>query len=92
MRNSYTNPFSPAAISTIICDVADKVRLILDCVSSRKHMVHTIALMEAFDSELVARAQTCGIEILSFKDLVVRPHIQSPPTFPNPRLVTQHLY
>ncbi|XP_076151100.1 long-chain-fatty-acid--CoA ligase 1a isoform X1 [Alosa pseudoharengus] len=60
-----------ASISTVICDVADKARLILDCVSSRKHTVRTIALMEAFDSELVARGQTCGIEILSLKDLVV---------------------
>ncbi|XP_012674351.1 long-chain-fatty-acid--CoA ligase 1a isoform X1 [Clupea harengus] len=58
-----------ASISTVICDVADKVRLILDCVSNRKHTVRTIALMDAFDSELVARAQTCGIEILSLKDL-----------------------
>lgn len=57
--------------------MADKVRLILDCVSSRKHTVRTIALMEAFDSELVARAQTCGIEILSLKDLVVRPNLQT---------------
>ncbi|XP_062379369.1 long-chain-fatty-acid--CoA ligase 1a isoform X1 [Sardina pilchardus] len=60
-----------AAISTVICDVADKARLILDCLSNRKHTVRTIALMEASDSELVARAQTCGIEILSLKDLVV---------------------
>ncbi|KAL2098073.1 hypothetical protein ACEWY4_007280 [Coilia grayii] len=60
-----------ASIGTIICDVANKAQLILDCVSSRKHTIRTIALMEAFDSDLVARAQTCGIEIISLKDLEV---------------------
>uniref|UniRef100_A0A674DUG1 Arachidonate--CoA ligase n=1 Tax=Salmo trutta TaxID=8032 RepID=A0A674DUG1_SALTR len=60
-----------AAISTVICDLVDKVRLILDCVSGKEHTLKTIVLMEAFDEELVARGQQSGIEILSLKDVEV---------------------
>ncbi|XP_056316865.1 long-chain-fatty-acid--CoA ligase 1a isoform X2 [Danio aesculapii] len=58
-----------ASITTIICDIADKARLILDCVSGRKHSVTTIVIMESFDSELTAQAQNCGIDIISLKEL-----------------------
>ncbi|RXN04714.1 long-chain-fatty-acid-- ligase 1 isoform X1 [Labeo rohita] len=56
-------------ISTVICDIADKARLILDCVSGRKHSVTTIVIMEKFDSELTVQAQQKGIEVLSLKEL-----------------------
>ncbi|XP_063074675.1 long-chain-fatty-acid--CoA ligase 1a isoform X1 [Engraulis encrasicolus] len=59
-----------ASIGTIICDVPNKAQLILECVSNRQHTIRTIVLMEAFDSDLVAQAQTCGIEVISLKDLV----------------------
>ncbi|KAL1282571.1 hypothetical protein QQF64_001374 [Cirrhinus molitorella] len=58
-----------ATISTVICDIADKARLILDCVSGRKHSITTIVIMESFDSELIAQAQQKGIEVLSLKEL-----------------------
>ncbi|XP_029543213.1 long-chain-fatty-acid--CoA ligase 1-like [Oncorhynchus nerka] len=58
-----------AAISTVICDLVDKVRLILDCVSGKEHTLKTIVIMEAFDKELVVRGQQSGIEILSLKDV-----------------------
>ncbi|XP_051560197.1 long-chain-fatty-acid--CoA ligase 1-like isoform X2 [Myxocyprinus asiaticus] len=58
-----------ATISTVICDIADKARLILDCVSGRKHSVSTIVIMEDFNSELIALAQQNGIEIVSLKEL-----------------------
>uniref|UniRef100_A0A8C7J7S4 Long-chain-fatty-acid--CoA ligase n=1 Tax=Oncorhynchus kisutch TaxID=8019 RepID=A0A8C7J7S4_ONCKI len=58
-----------AAISTVICDLVDKVRLILDCVSGKEHTLKTIVVMEDFDKELVARGQQSGIEILSLKDV-----------------------
>ncbi|XP_058627737.1 long-chain-fatty-acid--CoA ligase 1a isoform X2 [Onychostoma macrolepis] len=58
-----------ATISTVICDIADKARLVLDCVSGRKHSIKTIVIMENFDSELTAQAQQKGIEILSLKEL-----------------------
>uniref|UniRef100_A0A7N8XF62 Long-chain-fatty-acid--CoA ligase n=1 Tax=Mastacembelus armatus TaxID=205130 RepID=A0A7N8XF62_9TELE len=57
-----------ATISTVICDVPDKARMILDCVSGKGRTVKTIVLMEAFDSELVTRAKECGIEILSLTE------------------------
>ncbi|XP_073699397.1 long-chain-fatty-acid--CoA ligase 1a isoform X2 [Garra rufa] len=58
-----------ATISTVICDMADKARLILDCVSGRKHSITTIVIIESFDSELTAQAQQKGIEVLSLKEL-----------------------
>ncbi|XP_056136940.1 long-chain-fatty-acid--CoA ligase 1a isoform X2 [Lampris incognitus] len=58
-----------ASISTVICDVADKARLVLDCISGKGHTVNTIILMEAFDSDLVTRGQKCGVEILSLKEI-----------------------
>uniref|UniRef100_A0A673ZFJ1 Arachidonate--CoA ligase n=1 Tax=Salmo trutta TaxID=8032 RepID=A0A673ZFJ1_SALTR len=61
-----------AAVSTVICDLADKARLILDCVRGKEHTLKTIVLMEAFDEELVDRGQQSGIEILSLKDVEVR--------------------
>ncbi|KAI3353155.1 hypothetical protein L3Q82_019702 [Scortum barcoo] len=57
-----------AAISTVICDVPEKARLILDCISGKGRTVKTIVLMEAFDSDLVTRGRECGIEILSLKE------------------------
>uniref|UniRef100_A0A8C7HY42 Arachidonate--CoA ligase n=1 Tax=Oncorhynchus kisutch TaxID=8019 RepID=A0A8C7HY42_ONCKI len=61
-----------AAVSTVICDLAEKARLILDCVSGKEHTLKTIVLMEAFDEELMARGQQSSIEILSLKDVEVR--------------------
>ncbi|XP_052402442.1 long-chain-fatty-acid--CoA ligase 1 isoform X3 [Carassius gibelio] len=58
-----------ATISTVICDIADKARLILDCVSGRKHSITTIVVMENYDSELTEQAQQKGIEILSLEEL-----------------------
>uniref|UniRef100_A0A671R9B6 Arachidonate--CoA ligase n=1 Tax=Sinocyclocheilus anshuiensis TaxID=1608454 RepID=A0A671R9B6_9TELE len=58
-----------ATISTVICDIPDKARLILDCVSGRKHSVTTIVIMGNFDRELTAQAQQKGIEVLSLKEL-----------------------
>uniref|UniRef100_A0A8D0AC05 Long-chain-fatty-acid--CoA ligase n=1 Tax=Sander lucioperca TaxID=283035 RepID=A0A8D0AC05_SANLU len=57
-----------ASISTVICDVPQKARLILDCISGKGRTVKTIVLIEPFDSELVSRGQECGIEILSLKE------------------------
>ena len=56
----------------MICDVHEKARMILDCVSEKGRTVKRIVLMEAFDSELVTRGQDCGIEILSLKEFEVR--------------------
>ncbi len=63
--------FVVATISTVICDFADKARLILDCVSGRNHSIKTIVIIENFDSELTAQAQQKSIEILSLRELEV---------------------
>lgn len=61
-----------AAITTVICDLPDKARLILSCVGSLGKTVKTIILMEPFDGDLVKHGQECGVEILSLKDFEVR--------------------
>uniref|UniRef100_A0A9J7XTM8 Arachidonate--CoA ligase n=1 Tax=Cyprinus carpio carpio TaxID=630221 RepID=A0A9J7XTM8_CYPCA len=58
-------------ISTVICDVPEKVKLLLDCVSGREHSVKTLILIENFDTDLVSRAQQCGINIISLRDAEV---------------------
>ncbi|XP_061100825.1 long-chain-fatty-acid--CoA ligase 1a isoform X1 [Conger conger] len=64
---SYT--IDKATIATVVCDVPDKAKLILDCVSGRKHSIRIIILVEPFDADLVARGQECGIEIISMKEM-----------------------
>ncbi|KAM9363334.1 long-chain-fatty-acid--CoA ligase 1a isoform 1-T1 [Symphorus nematophorus] len=58
-----------AAISTVICDVPEKARMILDCVSGQGRTIKRIVLMEAFDTDLVTRGQECGVEIMSLKEI-----------------------
>ncbi|KAJ8262201.1 hypothetical protein GJAV_G00163660 [Gymnothorax javanicus] len=58
-----------ATISSVLCDVPDKARLILDCMEDKEHTVTTIILVEDFDDALVARGKKCGIEILSLKEM-----------------------
>lgn len=68
----YVRVCLPAAtISTVLCDVPDKVRLILDCISGREHSVKTLIVIEPFDGDLVAKGKKCGIEILSLKEMEV---------------------
>ncbi|KAM4750624.1 long-chain-fatty-acid--CoA ligase 1a isoform 2-T3 [Anableps anableps] len=57
-----------AAMSTVICDVADKAQMILDCISGQGKTVKTIILMEAFEKDLVSRGAQSGVEILSLKE------------------------
>ncbi|KAM7388991.1 hypothetical protein PAMP_022992 [Pampus punctatissimus] len=58
-----------ASISTIVCDVADKVNLVLACVKDRKHTVKTIVLMGTPDADLVDRGRQAGIHILSLQEM-----------------------
>ncbi|XP_047434406.1 long-chain-fatty-acid--CoA ligase 1a isoform X2 [Mugil cephalus] len=57
-----------ATIATVICDVPEKARMILEVVGGKGRSVKTIVLMEDFDGDLVARGQESGIEILSLKE------------------------
>uniref|UniRef100_A0A8C1JVM6 Arachidonate--CoA ligase n=1 Tax=Cyprinus carpio TaxID=7962 RepID=A0A8C1JVM6_CYPCA len=67
-------------ISTVVCDVPEKVKLLLDCVSGRQHSVKTLILIENFDTDLVSRAQQCGIDIISLRDAenIGKAHRQHP--------------
>lgn len=60
-----------ACISTVVCDVAEKAKLLMDCVSGTQHSLKTLILMEEFDADLVSRGQRCGIDIISLKDAEV---------------------
>ncbi|XP_046900340.1 long-chain-fatty-acid--CoA ligase 1a isoform X2 [Hypomesus transpacificus] len=60
-----------ATISTVICDMPDKAKLILECVSGKEHTVKTVILMEAFDPDLVIQGQKSGISILSLAEFEV---------------------
>lgn len=62
-----------AGLCTVVCDGPAKVRLLLDCVAGRQHSLKTLILMEDFDSELVAQAQKCGVEVISLKDAEASP-------------------
>uniref|UniRef100_UPI003AB08716 long-chain-fatty-acid--CoA ligase 1-like isoform X1 n=1 Tax=Centroberyx gerrardi TaxID=166262 RepID=UPI003AB08716 len=58
-----------ATISTIVCDVAVKANLVLDCVENRQHSVKTIVLMETPSTDLVNRGRQAGIQILSLEEM-----------------------
>ncbi|XP_061757501.1 long-chain-fatty-acid--CoA ligase 1-like [Nerophis ophidion] len=58
-----------ASISTIVCDVADKVKMVLECVKDRKHTVKTIVMMATPSDELVGRGELAGIHILSLREM-----------------------
>ncbi|KAF5897418.1 long-chain-fatty-acid--CoA ligase 1 isoform X1, partial [Clarias magur] len=58
-----------AEISTVICDMVEKVHTLLECVSGRKHSIRTIVLMEDVDSELTSQAEKEGIQIISLRIL-----------------------
>lgn len=62
---------SAASLSTIVCDVADKVNLVLECVRNKEHSVKTIVLMGAPSTDLVSKGQQAGIHIVSLQDMEV---------------------
>lgn len=62
-----------------MCDVVDKVNLVLDCVKDREHTVKTIVLMETPSADLVNRGQQAGIHILSLQEMEVSRQLLSPP-------------
>uniref|UniRef100_A0A3Q0SXS3 Long-chain-fatty-acid--CoA ligase n=1 Tax=Amphilophus citrinellus TaxID=61819 RepID=A0A3Q0SXS3_AMPCI len=59
-----------ASLSTIVCDVTDKVNLVLDCINDTKHSVKTIVLMESPGASLIEKGQQAGIHILSLQEMI----------------------
>lgn len=62
---------SAAAISTIVCDVENKVNLVLECVKDKKHSVKTIVVMQTPSDDLVSRGHQAGIQIISLQEMEV---------------------
>ncbi|KAG5263906.1 hypothetical protein AALO_G00269950 [Alosa alosa] len=74
-----------ASISTVVCDVAAKVTLLLDSLVGRKHCVSTVIMMEDVEAELLERGKKSSIEILSLKDvLALGKEKRKPPVPPMP--------
>lgn len=45
--------------------------MILECVNGKGTPVKMIVIIEAFETDLVKRAQECGVEVISFKEFEV---------------------
>uniref|UniRef100_A0A668AY75 Arachidonate--CoA ligase n=1 Tax=Myripristis murdjan TaxID=586833 RepID=A0A668AY75_9TELE len=59
-----------AEISTVICDKAEKAQVLLGNVERQETPgLRRIILMDAFDSELVERAESCGIHLQSLSEV-----------------------
>lgn len=54
-----------------MCDVVEKVNLVLDCVKDKEHTVKIIVLMGTPSADLVSRGQQAGIHILSLQEMEV---------------------
>ncbi|XP_062250103.1 long-chain-fatty-acid--CoA ligase 1-like isoform X1 [Platichthys flesus] len=68
-REAIAYIMDKASIYTIVCDVVEKVNLVLDCAKNRKHTVKTIVLMETPSPDLVSRGRQAGIHILSLQEM-----------------------
>ncbi|XP_056149455.1 long-chain-fatty-acid--CoA ligase 1-like isoform X2 [Lampris incognitus] len=74
-----------AIISTIVCDVAGKADLLLDCLKGGDHSVRTIVLMEAPSTELTSRGHQAGIQIISLQEMeAIGKANHRPPVPPRP--------
>ncbi|XP_062380415.1 long-chain-fatty-acid--CoA ligase 1-like [Sardina pilchardus] len=74
-----------ASITTVVCDVAAKVTLLLDSLAGRKHCVGTVITMEEVEAELVERGKKSNIDVLSLKDvLALGKENRKPPVPPMP--------
>ncbi|XP_033820610.1 long-chain-fatty-acid--CoA ligase 1a isoform X1 [Periophthalmus magnuspinnatus] len=73
-REAIDYVLQQASISTVICDVADKVKMLLENGSMKGGTVKTVVLIEAFDDDLVKQGTEAGIDIKSFKDFEALGH------------------
>uniref|UniRef100_H2V767 Long-chain-fatty-acid--CoA ligase n=1 Tax=Takifugu rubripes TaxID=31033 RepID=H2V767_TAKRU len=67
-REAISHIIDKATIATVICDVPEKAWMILECVNGKGTPVKTIVIIEAFETDLVKRAQECDVEVISFKE------------------------
>uniref|UniRef100_A0A8C6UPY7 Long-chain-fatty-acid--CoA ligase n=1 Tax=Neogobius melanostomus TaxID=47308 RepID=A0A8C6UPY7_9GOBI len=62
-----------ASISTIVCDVPEKVDLVLQCLKGKEHSVRTIVLMQTPSDDLVSKGREAQLEITSLQHMEVNP-------------------
>lgn len=60
-----------ASISTIVCDVPEKVELVLQCLNGKGHSVKTIVLMQAPGDDLISKGQEAHVDIISLQDMEI---------------------
>uniref|UniRef100_A0AAY4E5Y9 Arachidonate--CoA ligase n=1 Tax=Denticeps clupeoides TaxID=299321 RepID=A0AAY4E5Y9_9TELE len=66
-----------AEISTVICDKAEKAKVLLGNVERKETPgLKRIILMDPFDQVLVEDGEKCGVQIQAFKDVEVAEHQQ----------------
>ncbi|KAJ0002686.1 hypothetical protein NQD34_007835, partial [Periophthalmus magnuspinnatus] len=74
-----------ASISTIVCDVEEKINQVLECVSNKTHSVKTIILMQAPSGDLISKGQDADIEIISLQEMeAIGKANHQPPVPPQP--------
>ncbi|CAL9707474.1 unnamed protein product [Knipowitschia caucasica] len=69
-----------ASICTIVCDVEEKVKLVLQCLSNQTHSVKTIVLMQSPSDDLINMGRDADIHILSLLQMeeLGKAHRQTP--------------
>ncbi|XP_053735911.1 long-chain-fatty-acid--CoA ligase 1-like isoform X1 [Synchiropus splendidus] len=69
-----------ACISTVVCDVEEKVHIVLDGANGKQQSVKTIVLMGTPSTELVDRCQKAGVDIFSLQAMeeIGKAHRQTP--------------
>ncbi|XP_056153734.1 long-chain-fatty-acid--CoA ligase 5 [Lampris incognitus] len=70
-----------AEISTVLCDKQTRAEILLqNREKGQTPVLKTIVIMDSFDSELVKRGATCGVNILSMRDVEVlgKENLQKP--------------
>lgn len=58
-----------ASICTIVCDVIEKVDMVLECLNGKGHSLRTIVLMETPSESLISKGQQAQVEIISLQDM-----------------------
>lgn len=63
---------STAEISTVICDKPEKAKVLLGNVESQETPgLKRILLMDVFESQLVEKGESCGVQVHALKDVEV---------------------
>uniref|UniRef100_A0A6Q2XB36 Long-chain-fatty-acid--CoA ligase n=1 Tax=Esox lucius TaxID=8010 RepID=A0A6Q2XB36_ESOLU len=76
---SLTFIIKRADISTVLCDKQNKAEILLEnCEKGETPGLKTIILMDAFDTELIARGKKCNVDILSLQEVLGKSNLHQP--------------